>query len=121
MALKNLTDRGVDTKSILILENHPTGLFFLAQHPKQGSMVFAETGANRFLEKHIFDEEYVSRARTIHVAGGFPMMTERAVDIATANGMIFSFDPGRSGGLLDFSKYLRSTDLLFLNMGNNFV
>lgn len=115
MALKNLSDRGVDTKSILVLENQPTGLFFLAQDSKQRSMVFAEQGANRFLEKHVFDEEYVSRASTIHVAGGFPMMTERVLEITTSNGMIFSFDPGRSGGIIDFSKYLRQTDILFVN------
>ncbi|MHA1637499.1 MAG: carbohydrate kinase family protein [Candidatus Thorarchaeota archaeon] len=115
IALKNLSDRGVNTESILVLENQPTGLFFMAQDPKLASMVFSEPGANRFLEKYIFDEEYLSRTNTIHIAGGFPMMTERAIDIATSNGIIFSFDPGRSGGSIDFSKYLRQTDLLFVN------
>ena len=42
MALKNLSDRGVNTESILVLENQPTGLFFMAQDLKQGSMVLVQ-------------------------------------------------------------------------------
>ncbi|MHA1577293.1 MAG: carbohydrate kinase family protein [Candidatus Thorarchaeota archaeon] len=115
MALKNLSDHGVDTKAVLVLDNQPTGLFFLAQHPKQGEVIFAETGANRFLEKHLLDEEYLAKVRTIHVAGAFPMMMERAMEITTNNGMIFSIDPGRAAEGIDFSRILKQTDLLFVN------
>jgi sugar/nucleoside kinase (ribokinase family) len=49
------------------------------------------------------------------VAGGFPMMTSRALEIASNNGMIFSFDPGHAADAVDFSKILPGTDLLFAN------
>jgi ribokinase len=115
LALKELAQAGVDTSQILVLDQQPTGIFFLAEQRNGNRIVFTEPGANRFLEKHIFDEEAVAKARIIHVAGGFPMMNARALQTATLNGMIFSLDPGRAAGNLDFSKTLSKTDLLFVN------
>jgi ribokinase len=115
LALKQLAKVGVDTSSVLVLDKQPTGLFFLVWEPKRGSMVFAEMGANRFLEKHLLDNQLLERARTLHVAGGFPMMVERAAEKATVDGMILSLDPGRAASSVDFSKILRYTDLLFVN------
>jgi ribokinase len=115
LALKQLAKVGVDTSSVLVLDNQPTGLFFLAWQPKKGNMVFAEMGANRFLEKHLLDDKLLERARTLHIAGGFPMMAERAAEKATADGMILSLDPGRAANSMNFSKILRYTDLLFVN------
>ncbi|MFW9920626.1 MAG: carbohydrate kinase family protein [Candidatus Thorarchaeota archaeon] len=115
LALKNLQDIGVDSKAILILDNQPTGLFFLAQTPSKESVIFAEPGANRFLERHVIDDEYLHRARTIHIAGGYPMLMPRVIEFATTNGMVVSIDPGRASEGVDFKKILRSTDLLFVN------
>ncbi|MGD2072387.1 MAG: carbohydrate kinase family protein [Candidatus Thorarchaeota archaeon] len=114
-ALKQLAKQGVDTSSVLVLDNQPTGLFFSAWQPKKGNMVFTEMGANRFLEKHLLDDKLLERARTLHVAGGFPMMAERAAQKATADGMILSMDLGRAANSVDFAKILRHTDLLFVN------
>ncbi|MFW9800200.1 MAG: carbohydrate kinase family protein [Candidatus Thorarchaeota archaeon] len=116
-AMKELSNAGVDTSCILVLDKQPTGLFFVAQQPDGKRLVVAEPGANRFLEKHLLDEEYVARARTVHVAGGFPMMAARALEIATTNGMVFSFDPGRAASGMDMTSLLRQTDLLFVNQG----
>jgi len=63
----------------------------------------------------VLDEDYIARANSVHVAGGFPMMTSRALKIASTNGMIFSFDPGHAADTVDFSKILPGTDLLFVN------
>ncbi|NHJ12085.1 MAG: carbohydrate kinase family protein [Candidatus Thorarchaeota archaeon] len=115
LALKELAQAGVDTSQVLVLDQQPTGIFFLAEQRNGNRIVFTEPGANRFLEKHIFDEEAVAKAKIIHVAGGFPMMNARALQTATLNGMIFSLDPGRAAGNLDFSKTLSKTDLLFVN------
>ncbi len=115
LVLKNLQDIGIDTKSILILDNQPTGLFFLARTPSKKNVVFAEPGANRFLEKHILDDEYLQRARTIHIAGGYPMLMPRVIEYATTNGMVVSIDPGRASESVDFNEILRSIDLLFVN------
>ncbi|MHA1904329.1 MAG: carbohydrate kinase family protein [Candidatus Thorarchaeota archaeon] len=112
--MKNLNNLGVDTRAILVLGNQPTGLFFLAQDPQGESVVFTEPGANRFLEKHIIEDEYLIKARTIHVAGGFPMITSQVADMATADGMIFSLDPGRAADGIDYSNIIRRTDLLFM-------
>ena len=115
MVLKQLSKFGVDTSNVLVLGKQATGLFFMARHPTDGNIVVATPGANRFLEKHVLDEEYVARASSVHVAGGFPMMTSRALEIASTNGMIFSFDPGHAADNVDFSKILPGTDLLFVN------
>jgi sugar/nucleoside kinase (ribokinase family) len=115
LIMKNLNDIGVDTKGVLILDNQPTGLFFLAHSPKEGDAVYAELGANKFLEKHILDEEYLARVRTLHIAGGFPNLIARAISLATTEGMIVSVDPGRAAADVDFSKILKNIDLLFVN------
>jgi ribokinase len=115
LALKHLAKEGVDTSSVLVLNNQPTGIFFFAWQPKRGNIIFAERGANRFLEKHLLDDKLLERARTIHVAGDFPMIAERAAQKATADGMILSLDPGRTAREMNFSKILRHTDLLFVN------
>ena len=115
LVLKELAKVGVDTSSVLVLDNQPTGLFFLAWQPKKGNMVFSEMGANKFLEKHLLDDKLLERARTLHVAGGFPMMAERAAEKATVDGMILSLDPGRTASSMNFSKILKHTDLLFVN------
>ena len=115
LALKELTEAGVDVNQVLVLGNQPTGLFFLAEQPNGDRMVFTEPGANRLLEKHVLDDDTVARARVVHVAGGFPMMTMRTLETATLNGMIFSIDPGRAAAELDFVQILPQTDLLFVN------
>jgi ribokinase len=115
IAMRNLSDAGVDTKSVLILDKQQTGLFFMATDETGAKMVFAEQGANRFLEKHTLDEEYVTKARTIHVAGGFPMIANMAANIAENDGLVLSLDPGRAAESMDFPRLLRHTDLLFLN------
>ncbi len=112
---KNLHETGVDTKAILVLDNQPTGLFFLAHSPKEGDAVYAELGANKFLEKHVLDEEYFARVRTLHIAGGFPNLISRAINLATTEGMIVSVDPGRAAADVDFSKIIKKIDLLFVN------
>ncbi|NHI83449.1 MAG: carbohydrate kinase family protein [Candidatus Thorarchaeota archaeon] len=115
LALKELSQIGIDTSQILVLDQQSTGIFFLAEQPNGTGFVFTEPGANRFLEKHIFDEEAIAKARIVHMAGGFPMMNGRALEVATLNGMIFSLDPGRVAGNLDFPKVLAKTDLFFVN------
>jgi ribokinase len=116
-ALKDLSNAGVDTSSVLVLDNQPTGIFFLAEQKNGDRVVVSEPGANRFLEKHVLDEDLLAKSTVVHLAGAFPMMTSRIQEVSTANGMIFSFDPGRAAGSLDFKSILRRTDLLFLNQG----
>lgn len=115
LILKSLQEIGVDTKAILALDKQPTGLFFLVQSNNGESVVYAELGANKFLEKQILDEEYLARARTVHIAGGFPNLITRAIEHATVAGMVVSVDPGRAAADVDFSKILRLIDIMFLN------
>jgi ribokinase len=115
LALKEIAKAGVDTSSLLVLEKQSTGIFFHAYESNEESIVVAEPGANRFLERHIFEEDTLVDAQLVHVAGSFPMMIDRVSEITTTHGMILSLDPGRAGENLDFDKVLRSTDILFLN------
>lgn len=115
LALKNLTKIGVDTSCILTLDNQRTGIFVIA-HDEQGKrMIIVEPGANQFLDRRIFEEETVTEAHLIHVAGAFPMMIDRALEMCRINGMILSLDPGRAAKNLDYDRILRNTDLLFVN------
>ena len=106
---------GVDTSGVLILENQATGLFIYVHDEQENQIVVAKPGANKFLEKRIFEEENMVEAKVIHVAGSFPMMIERAAETATTNGIVLSLDPGRTGEAIDFEKTLKHTDLLFTN------
>jgi ribokinase len=115
IAMKEISKEGIDTKGILVLDKQRTGLFFMANEKSGARMIFANPGANKFLDKHTLDDSYVSRAVVLHVAGGFPMMISMVAEKATTDGVIFSFDPGRTGGSIDFSKILRNVDLLFIN------
>lgn len=115
LAMKALSKEGVDTKGVLVLEKQRTGLFFVATDKTGTRMVFANPGANKFLDKHTLDESYINRATVLHVAGGFPMMTTMAAEIANTEGIILSFDPGRAASSVDFEKILKKVDLLFVN------
>lgn len=115
LAVKEITKAGVDTNSLLVLEKQSTGIFFYAHNPADEKIVVVEPGANRFLEKHLFEEDTLVDSQLVHVAGSFPMMIDRVADVTTTNGMILSLDPGRAGGNLDYGKILRRTDLLFVN------
>jgi ribokinase len=115
IAVKEIAAAGVDTKNLLVLEKQPTGIFVFAHNPSEERIVVVEPGANKFLEKHLFEEDVLVNSQVVHVAGSFPMMIDRVADVTTTHGMILSLDPGRAGGNLDFDKILRRTDLLFLN------
>ncbi len=113
--LKSLAKIGVDTGNILVLENQSTGIFTNIEDNSGNSMVTVHPGANKFIEKHILDESLLIKAMTIHMTSGFPMMAKQAAEIATVNGIIFSYDPGRNAQNVDFEKILPHTDLLFVN------
>jgi ribokinase len=115
LAVKGIAKVGVDTSCLLVLENQSTGIFVNAHDAKGGRMVVVEPGANRFLEKRVFEEEHLLDAQLVHVAGSFPMLIDRVTGFTTSNGMILSLDPGRAGKDLDYEKILKRTDLLFLN------
>jgi len=115
LVIKELTKIGVDTSSILVLDKHETGIFFYAHDPQNDQIVVAKPGANKFLEKRFFEDDDIADANLIHVAGSFPMMIDRASEMATTQGMVLSLDPGRAAKDLDFDRILKQVDLLFLN------
>jgi len=115
LATKAITKDGVDTSCLLVLEKQPTGIFVYTHDTNGNRLVVVEPGANRFLEKRVFEEEKLLDAQLVHIAGSFPMLTGRVAELTTSNGMILSLDPGRAGSNLDYDKILKQTDLLFLN------
>ncbi|MGY5856091.1 MAG: carbohydrate kinase family protein [Candidatus Thorarchaeota archaeon] len=115
LAVKDIAKAGVDTSCVLVLEKHPTGIFVNTHDKKGNQIVVAEPGANRFLEKRVFEEENLLDAQVIHVSGSFPMLIDRVTELTTSNGMILSLDPGPAGIDLEYDKILKRTDLLFLN------
>lgn len=115
LAVKSLTQAGVDTSCLLVLENQPTGIFVHTHDANGNRMDVVEPGANRFLEKRVFEEEKLLDAKLVHVAGSFPMLFDRVAEITTSYGMVLSLDPGRAGLLLDYENNLKRVDLLFVN------
>lgn len=115
LAVKEMARIGVDTTCILVLENQSTGLFIYTHDAAEDWLVVAKPGANRFLEKRLFEEENLVEAQVMHLAGSFPLMIDRAMDLAANHGMIISLDPGRAASQLDFKRILKHTDLLFIN------
>lgn len=115
LAVKEIAQAGVDTSCLLVLENQPTGIFVYVHDTKDERMIVVEPGANRFLEKRVFEEDKLLDAQLVHVAGAFPMLMNQVTELTTSHGMILSLDPGRAGMDLDYGKILRRTDLLFVN------
>jgi ribokinase len=115
LAVKSLTQAGVDTSCLLVLENQPTGIFVHTHDANGNRMDVVEPGANRFLEKRVFEEEKLLDAKLVHVAGSFPMLFDRVAEITTSYGMVLSLDPGRAGLPLDYENNLKRVDLLFVN------
>ncbi len=113
--LRDLSRVGVDTSNVLVLENQPTGIFVAIIDKKGKRRVISLPGANRFIEKHIIDESLLGKATVVHMTSGFPMMAKQAAEIATLNGIIFSYDPGHNAGNVNFEEILPHTDLLFVN------
>ncbi|NWF96368.1 MAG: carbohydrate kinase family protein [Candidatus Thorarchaeota archaeon] len=113
--LRELARIGVDTRLVLTLDKQQTGIFTYIYDANRNEMVIVEPGANKFVEKHLLEESMLEGTSTIHLAGAFPMMTRRAAEIATVNGMVLSIDPGRAAASLSFNEVLPHTDLLFLN------
>ncbi|MGQ4911001.1 MAG: carbohydrate kinase family protein [Candidatus Thorarchaeota archaeon] len=115
LALKELAKAGVDTSCVLTLDDLPTGIFVIIQDSQGKRNIIVEPGANRFLDRRLIEEDSVVDAHVIHVAGAFPMMIDRAVEITSSNGMILSLDPGRAASDLNYDRFLRYVDLLFVN------
>jgi ribokinase len=115
LAMKEIAKTGVDTSCLLVLEKQPTGIFVYVHDARDERIVLVEPGANRFLEKRVLEEENLLDAQVIHIAGAFPMLIDRIVEVTTSHGMILSLDPGRAGMDLDYKKILRQTDILFVN------
>jgi ribokinase len=115
LAVKELSKIGVDTSCVLVLENQSTGLFVHTHDVANDWLVVAKPGANRFLEKRIFEDENLVEAQVMHLAGSFPMMVNRVMDLAVTHGMIVSLDPGRDAEKLELGRILKHTDLLFVN------
>lgn len=115
LCIKEMAKIGVDTSGILVLENQATGFFIYIHDTQDNQIVVARPGANKFLEKRVFEEENIVEAKVIHIAGSFPMMIDRAVEVATTNGIVLSLDPGKAAESLEFKKILKHTDLLFIN------
>lgn len=115
LAVKEIGKAGVDTSCVMVLDNQPTGIFVIARDPSGNQLVMAEPGANRFLEKRVFEDDSIAEANVMHIAGAFPMMTDRALEMTSTYGMVMSLDPGRAASELDFSRILKGTDLLFVN------
>ncbi len=113
--LEHLTKSGVDTQQVLVLDRQSTGIFTCIHDSTGGSMVIVEPGANRYLERQLIDECVIAANSIVHVAGAFPRLAQTVAEIASMNGMIFSFDPGRAASSIDLKPIVRHTDLLFLN------
>ena len=114
LAMKEIAKTGIDTSCLLVLEKQQTGIFVYTHDAKGERIVVVEPGANRFLEKRVFEEDKLLDAQVVHVAGSFPMLMDRVVEVTTSHGMVLSLDPGRAGMELDYDKVLKHTDLLFL-------
>ena len=115
LALREIAKLGVDTSCVMVLDSQPTGIFVIARDSAGGQIVMAEPGANRFLDKRVFEDDSIAEAQVMHIAGAFPMMIDRAIEMTSTHGMVLSLDPGRAAAGLDYQRLMKSTDLLFVN------
>ena len=100
--LNTMRGEGVDVSNVRLVDDAPTGVFFRENRPFGGSAVFYYRKDSAFagMKPDDLDEAYIVSARVLHLTGITPGLSrscratvERAIDIATANGVDIVFDP----------------------------
>lgn len=93
---------GVDTSKVIFDEGHPTAVFFKERQVMQESKVYyyRKGSAASQLSPEDLNEEYLSRARFLHITGITPALSDSckdtvhaAIDMAKRNGLTVTFDP----------------------------
>ncbi len=93
---------GVDTSLVRFDREYPTGIFFKQPHTLSDPEVYyyrKESAASRMVPEDL-EEEYISRAKYLHLTGILPALSEschrtleRALSLAKRHGLKISFDP----------------------------
>ncbi|HYK71762.1 MAG TPA: sugar kinase [Pseudoneobacillus sp.] len=100
--LKTVRGEGVETSSCRITDQAPTGLIFKEQlSPENMNVYYYRKGsAASLIEPDDLDEEYISKAKILHLTGITPALSEscyqtvmRAIEIAKKHHMLIVFDP----------------------------
>ncbi|MDK2986759.1 MAG: 2-dehydro-3-deoxygluconokinase, partial [Clostridia bacterium] len=93
---------GVDTSQVKIDPENPTGIFFRQrwENGENENFYYRKGSAASLLGPEDIDEEYISRAKYLHVTGITPALSsscfaavEKAVQVAKENKVKVSFDP----------------------------
>lgn len=93
---------GVDTSNIIFDQENPTGLFFKEMNPGQDPSIYyyRKSSAASNLSPKDLNEEYISKARFIHLTGITPGLSEsckqaiyRIIELAKKNKQVVVFDP----------------------------
>ena len=93
---------GIDVSRIIRDENHQTGLLFkeLFEHVNPNVYYYRKDSAASYLQPEDLDEEYLCKAKILHITGITPAISIsarktvfKAIEIVKKTGGIISFDP----------------------------
>lgn len=99
---KFIRGEGVDTSRCIYTEEAPTGLFFKEKRSSTDIRVFyyRKNSAASLLSEEDLDEEYIARAKILHLTGITPALSElsrqaifKAIEIAKKHNVKIVFDP----------------------------
>jgi len=116
--VQNFRNFGVNTDHILVDFKNPTGVSLILVN-KQGVPEFVQMiGASEPILSEEIREEYIQKARHLHMSGINPEALLHASKIARESGVTVSFDSGRKKSELGLSKLkpiLKNVDTLIIN------
>jgi len=118
MILKNLKDRKVKVDLVKTKRGAQSGFSFILVTDKGERVIFANRGANKFLDITKKDLELLSKTKNIYIAslsGKWEANLRKLFSVKDANIFWNPNEAQYSSGLNKLAKFLKKTKVLFLN------
>ncbi len=115
IALSELKKARVNIKDIIVKNGEITGQVIIVTDRNMKQRMFANKGANVFLEQIKPDRNILSKSKLIHMTGIPQALIQYVSRISVADAILLSYDPGRSASSDNVKSVLKYLDFLFVN------
>lgn len=116
--LKNLDDNGVDTRLVKVIKNSETGFSLVVITPEGEHVAFTYRGANEQFSLNKIESHMLTYSKWIYLASVSGAWTAVLDKVFGAKNVMVAWNPGATqlaAGVVKISKYLKKTEILFLN------
>jgi ribokinase len=116
--LKNLDDNGVDTRLVKVIKNSETGFSLVVITPEGEHVAFTYRGANEEFSLNKIEAHMLTYSKWVYLASVSGAWTTVLDKVFGAKKVMVAWNPGATQlaiGASKLSKYLKKTEVLFLN------